>query len=67
MEQSKIDKYLNKPNECPYCGSGEIEAVIHDWDIKEAVAYIECPDCKKEWKEIYTLTTIEETEKLIEE
>ncbi len=52
---------------CPYCGSDYIEMADTDADIDiDGVAkyVVQCnePDCKKEWRDIFTLTGVEEIE-----
>jgi len=54
-EQEK--KYIkNKGNQCPVCGSSDIECGELNCDGDTAIQEVVCKDCGKEWKDVYTLT-----------
>jgi transposase-like protein len=44
---------------CPYCGSEYIEGGEIDYEGNHHFQNIKCSSCKKEWTDIYTLTSIE--------
>jgi transcription elongation factor Elf1 len=45
---------------CPFCGSDDISAGPLDADYGQAWSNVECQNCKRVWKDIYTLSDIEE-------
>jgi transcription elongation factor Elf1 len=56
-------KYLkSKGDECPFCGSNEIEGC----GPMEKAGYITqrviCQECEEKWEVVYTLTEIKEAE-----
>jgi len=54
-------KYINNVGtKCPYCGSENLHMGDVNTDGGSAWINTECHDCDKEWREIYTLTDIEE-------
>lgn len=50
--------YLKSPNRCPYCNSLAICADHIEADYNTAWSNVECEDCGKVWKDIYTLTAV---------
>lgn len=61
-ESEWMDRYIKRPTFCPYC---EADGVIShnikpEYDFAWTV--VECQECHKRWKEIYSLTAIEEIE-----
>lgn len=48
-------------DECPFCKSNNINSDdIEIPDGKQTFAVVECSDCGKKWKDIWTLTHFEE-------
>ena len=58
----EIDKpeYLRNPNECPFCGNDDIEADHAEMGDNSAHTTVTCHGCKKQWRDIYLLSDIEE-------
>ncbi|KKN85796.1 hypothetical protein LCGC14_0276030 [marine sediment metagenome] len=50
---------------CPFCGCTDIESIYdgpittQDWEV---IMDIRCPDCKAKWRDIYTLSDVEDIE-----
>jgi DNA-directed RNA polymerase subunit RPC12/RpoP len=62
MELTRVRKkqYMdNGGNICPYCGSNDLDCSRFHSDNACAWQNITCSDCKKEWRDVYTLTDIE--------
>lgn len=59
-EQKK--NYLANSGVCPFCGSGDIEGHSHDYEGDQVWQTIRCltPKCRREWRDVYTLTFIED-------
>lgn len=55
-------EYIENPNHCPYCKSEDLTIISKDSDYNQAWYGVQCEDCEKTWKDIYTLTDIEEDE-----
>jgi len=48
---------------CPYCGSENIHALeVLDGDYNQAWRRVACSECDEEWRDIYTLTDVEEVD-----
>jgi len=47
-------------NNCPYCGSNEIEGGQFQADVNYAYRTVQCYKCSKEWNDLYKLIGIEE-------
>jgi hypothetical protein len=58
-EQQRTD-YLNSSSECPYCHSENISADRVEADGESAFGDVECEDCGKKWRDVYTLTDVED-------
>jgi transposase-like protein len=43
---------------CPFCNSKNIDAGDYDFGVCSFYQNVRCPDCKKEWTDEYTLTSI---------
>jgi transcription elongation factor Elf1 len=52
--------YIEKPNHCPYCGSGYLTPSHANFDGNIVTEDISCGECDKEWTDIYKLINIEE-------
>jgi len=53
--------YLKSPVRCPWCRSGDIEAVSHPHAIDgSATQSVMCYSCGKRWSDIYRLNDIQE-------
>jgi len=42
-------------NQCPYCGSEELEFYDIEFEVRCAFQWCYCSDCKKEWQNNYKL------------
>ncbi len=51
-------KYLGNPCRCPYCDSDDVCPT--GVDVESLAQLVVCPDCQRQWIEIYTLTDLEE-------
>ena len=60
--KEKKKEYLQNPNKCPYCGSNDISSGHLEADYNMAWSTVICDSCGKEWRDLYTLTDIEEKE-----
>jgi len=49
---------------CPYCGEWNIEGAFCETGEGSATQKMFCSECGKSWYDIYTLTDIEEDNKL---
>ena len=58
-DKEKAD-YVNAPNTCPFCGSDDIEGRAMDGDGSFITQDINCNSCNAEWKDVYTLTDIDQ-------
>lgn len=58
-EQQKL-AYQKNPNECPFCKSTDLDARMFNADGKSAWRDIACGSCDREWRDVYTLTDVEE-------
>ena len=58
-KKQKAD-YLKNSNHCPYCGSRYIDADRLEVDVDSAWSIVTCESCGKFWKDVFTLTGIEE-------
>jgi RNA polymerase subunit RPABC4/transcription elongation factor Spt4 len=61
--------YLADSNKCPFCGTDEIEAQVGfeaDWspDDMQVWQIVFCmdDDCSRQWRDIYTLTGVEDAD-----
>jgi len=57
MDEKQKAGYLKSPNRCPYCNSDKI--VGQEFKTESSTQIIECPDCGKQWTDVYTLTDVE--------
>jgi len=56
-------RYVKHPYNCLYCGSEDIMAIhIVYAEYDQIPQVVECQNCGAKWKEIYSLTDIEEIE-----
>ena len=63
LSLEQIRKYLRTGgNYCPFCGSDQISSdpVAVPSDDSESFALVKCTACKKQWKDLYKLVSIEE-------
>lgn len=49
-------------SKCPYCGSYEVSSGHFEVDGASAWQPVHCDNCEKDWRDVYTLTEIEEEE-----
>ena len=63
-EQTK-KKYVETPTFCPYCNSSDITAQGSDFEDLICLQVIECETCGKRWREILSVTDVEEIEESI--
>jgi formate dehydrogenase maturation protein FdhE len=65
MNKEQIAKYLKNPDQCPYCGSNNVDTLDYGFESEgtEPFVWNQCSCiCGKKWKEVYTLKTIEDVE-----
>lgn len=60
LTTERIKGYIASPDECPHCGSEALSAGNFDAAGNVAWRIVTCSACKKEWRENFTLTSIEE-------
>jgi len=54
------EKYFNDIERCPFCGSSKLTGDGFDAGDNQVWREIDCDDCNESWREIFTLTDIEE-------
>jgi len=59
-KEQKEDYILTGGNQCLYCGSHNITALIFDGEGSRQP--VRCEDCHREWNDIYKLVDVEEIE-----
>ena len=58
LTEEQRKKYIQKPDNCPYCNSRDLErGSVHD-SKKYVSRKIECEDCSASWIVIYSPTYI---------
>lgn len=64
--EQQIKDYLEEPDKCPVCDSGNITANAdsEDWSDEDAWRTIVCLDCKYQWIEYFKLWSISNLEKI---
>jgi Zn ribbon nucleic-acid-binding protein len=65
LTEEQIKKYIACPVNCPYCDSDDIFS--DPVDISDDSADVECYACGKTWKDIWTITDIQEDEEELED
>lgn len=55
-----LNEYLKEPDKCPYCNSDNVTASETDFSYINAWREVVCKDCKREWQENFTITSITE-------
>lgn len=62
LTERQKEEYLNScGNHCPYCKSENIDSIGSvETDDNYGWRNVLCNDCKKEWQDVYTLTSIDE-------
>jgi len=59
IDKTQLEKYLENPDHCPFCGSDAIEGngieIIFD---KEAIQEMSCIECEASWNDVYKLSHI---------
>lgn len=60
-EQQKTE-YLNCSSQCPVCHSDDICAERIEADGESAFGEVECNECGKRWRDVYTLTSVEDAD-----
>lgn len=60
MSKQKTAEYISNPTHCPFCGSDNIYAMMNYGFESNYVWSEQKCECGKMWKDIYTLTKIEE-------
>ena len=59
MTDEQKEAYLNACNRCPFCEMETVESDAIKFET-EITAECSCLTCKKRWRDIYTLTGVEE-------
>lgn len=62
LNEEQKKRYLAHPANCPFCQSPDIEGETPDYDWQMVTVVVKCDTCGKNYKEIYSLTTITEVE-----
>lgn len=60
LTKKAIEKYVNSPYHCPYCGSENITSEF--FEPEGNYQTVQCDDCKEKWDEVFELVTIEPKE-----
>jgi transcription elongation factor Elf1 len=60
MSSEQKKKYLENPNNCPFCGDNNIVADHFDMESRKAWREVNCLGCNKMWREVFTMTDVEE-------
>lgn len=59
-------KYLNNPQNCPFCDSTFMASEVGIMtDDKTFTKGVECLSCRKKWKDVFKLFSIEKSRKKI--
>ena len=62
MTEEQKKAYLKAPHLCPYCQSADIDAGDRTHNGEWIDMEVQCQSCKRMWRDIYTLTDVEEIE-----
>ncbi len=62
--EQKANYVNNRPGNCPFCGSNEIEGDSYNYEGESVAQRITCNSCERQWDDVYTLTDVEEVESL---
>jgi RNase P subunit RPR2 len=54
------ETYLHDPESCPKCKSTDIEGDSAEFSFNQAWRDVTCNNCGEFWRELFTLTDIEE-------
>lgn len=60
-DEQKKD-YLENPNECPFCHSGNITASQPEYECLQMWQKVECESCNAQWRDVYKLAFIEDND-----
>ena len=60
LTPEKKQEYIASPHHCPYCKSDDLTITDKNSDYNQVWHDILCESCDKTWKDIYTLTDMEE-------
>jgi formate dehydrogenase maturation protein FdhE len=62
MTKQQKQNYLKNPDQCPFCGTEAITSIGNDFEFayNQGWQTITCNDCHHMWREIFTLTDVEE-------
>ena len=61
LTKEQVDKYLkNGGIRCPKCGSDELQCSSMNYDAGVAWQDVTCEGCELEFRDLYTLTGVEE-------
>ena len=58
IAKEKLEKYLENPDHCPFCGSDSIEGNGIEIIFRGAVQEISCIECSSSWLDNYKLSYI---------
>ena len=59
LTKKQKKEYLKHPSLCPHCGSDNLHSDHIEADSKTAWSNVVCMACNEQWKDVYTLTSIE--------
>ena len=60
LTNEQIQHYLENSDRCPVCKSEDITGQGVNTDIGIAWQDVSCNECCEQWKDVYTLTGIED-------
>jgi transcription elongation factor Elf1 len=67
LTEEQINKYLDGPLNCPYCGAEELDYGSVDMESFGAYQEVHCKKCGKRWADSYALVGIIEYDEEEEE
>lgn len=64
LDQEKIREYIEEGGDrCPYCGATSLDSSGKlEMNNGEVTLVVMCLQCRRAWRDVYSLTTIEEVE-----
>lgn len=67
LTKKQIEGYLEEPDKCPVCQSGNLTGDEGEWTSDFVWRFIKCNNCNHRWTEEFKLLKIMDLEKIIEE
>lgn len=66
LTNKQIKGYLEEPDKCPVCQSGNLTGDEEEWTSDLAWRFVTCKSCNHRWTEEFKLIKIMDLEKIIE-